>query len=84
MSTVTVFKASPDKGVGLAHDMRIRWALEEVGRSSPRPHSCTRRQQHCRQGQPRPANCRAGLLRFPIGRDQSVRCRGGSVIGLRS
>jgi glutathione S-transferase len=31
MPTVTAFKASPDKGAGLARDMRIRWALEEVG-----------------------------------------------------
>lgn len=31
MPTITAFKTSPDKGVGLARDMRIRWALEEVG-----------------------------------------------------
>ena len=30
--TVTAFKASPDRGRGLARDMRVRWALEEVGR----------------------------------------------------
>lgn len=30
MPTITAFKTSPDKGVGLARDMRIRWALEEV------------------------------------------------------
>ena len=29
---ITAFKASPDKGAGLARDMRIRWALEEVGK----------------------------------------------------
>ena len=29
--TITAFKESPDKGRGLARDMRIRWALEEVG-----------------------------------------------------
>jgi glutathione S-transferase len=29
--TITAFKASPDKGRGLARDMRVRWALEEVG-----------------------------------------------------
>ena len=29
--TITVFAASPDKGRGLARDMRVRWALEEVG-----------------------------------------------------
>lgn len=29
--TITVFERSPDKGQGLARDMRVRWALEEVG-----------------------------------------------------
>lgn len=29
--TITAFKASPDRGQGLARDMRVRWALEEVG-----------------------------------------------------
>lgn len=29
--TITAFKESPDKGRGLARDMRVRWALEEVG-----------------------------------------------------
>ena len=29
--TVTAFKASPDRGQGLARDTRVRWALEEVG-----------------------------------------------------
>jgi glutathione S-transferase len=29
--TLTVFAASPDRGRGLARDMRVRWALEEVG-----------------------------------------------------
>ncbi len=29
--TITAFKSSPDKGRGLARDMRVRWALEEVG-----------------------------------------------------
>lgn len=28
---VTVFERSPDEGRGLARDMRVRWALEEVG-----------------------------------------------------
>lgn len=28
---ITAFESSPDKGQGLARDMRIRWALEEVG-----------------------------------------------------
>jgi glutathione S-transferase len=29
--TITAFADSPDGGVGLARDMRVRWALEEVG-----------------------------------------------------
>src|SRR5690242_5286635 len=29
--TITAFEASPDRGQGLARDMRVRWALEEVG-----------------------------------------------------
>jgi glutathione S-transferase len=29
--TITAFEASPDQGQGLARDMRVRWALEEVG-----------------------------------------------------
>jgi glutathione S-transferase len=29
--TITAFKQSPDRGQGLARDMRVRWALEEVG-----------------------------------------------------
>ena len=29
--TITAFKESPDRGVGLARDTRVRWALEEVG-----------------------------------------------------
>jgi glutathione S-transferase len=29
--TITAFEASPDQGRGLARDMRVRWALEEVG-----------------------------------------------------
>ncbi len=28
---LTAFAASPDRGRGLARDMRVRWALEEVG-----------------------------------------------------
>ena len=28
---ITAFAASPDEGQGLARDMRVRWALEEVG-----------------------------------------------------
>ncbi len=31
MITVTGFEKSPDRGQGLARDMRVRWALEEVG-----------------------------------------------------
>jgi glutathione S-transferase len=30
-STITAFENSPDGGKGLARDMRVRWALEEVG-----------------------------------------------------
>jgi glutathione S-transferase len=28
---ITAFRTSPDRGRGLARDMRVRWALEEVG-----------------------------------------------------
>lgn len=31
--TITAFERSPDGGKGLARDTRVRWALEEVGRS---------------------------------------------------
>lgn len=31
MPTITAFESSPDQGQGLARDMRVRWALEEVG-----------------------------------------------------
>ena len=31
--TISAFKASPDRGQGLARDMRVRWALEEVGQA---------------------------------------------------
>ena len=31
--TVTAFERSPDGGMGLARDTRIRWALEEVGQN---------------------------------------------------
>ncbi|HEY8004816.1 MAG TPA: glutathione S-transferase family protein [Phenylobacterium sp.] len=31
--TITAFKNSPDRGRGLARDMRVRWALEEVGQA---------------------------------------------------
>jgi len=30
--TITAFEASPDRGRGLARDMPVRWAFEEVGR----------------------------------------------------
>src|SRR6202161_4923945 len=30
--TITAFESSPDRGRGLARDMRVRWALEEVGK----------------------------------------------------
>jgi glutathione S-transferase len=29
--TITAFERSPDRGKGLARDMRVRWALEELG-----------------------------------------------------
>src|SRR5215204_3153182 len=29
--TITAFERSPDRGRGLARDMRVRWVLEEVG-----------------------------------------------------
>jgi glutathione S-transferase len=31
--TITAFERSPDRGRGLARDMPVRWALEEVGRA---------------------------------------------------
>lgn len=31
--TITAFRNSPDRGKGLARDMRVRWALEEVGQA---------------------------------------------------
>ncbi|ODT73289.1 MAG: glutathione S-transferase [Pelagibacterium sp. SCN 63-23] len=31
--TITAFERSPDGGRGLARDMRVRWALEEVGQT---------------------------------------------------
>lgn len=30
-ATITAFERSPDRGRGMARDMRVRWALEEVG-----------------------------------------------------
>jgi glutathione S-transferase len=30
-ATITAFEKSPDRGRGLARDMRVRWAFEEVG-----------------------------------------------------
>ena len=45
--TITAFERSPDRGKGLARDMRVRWALEEVGQpydvrlvSFSRPAAC--------------------------------------------
>src|SRR3546814_1128869 len=29
--TITAFESSPNRGRGLARDMRVRWAFEEVG-----------------------------------------------------
>jgi glutathione S-transferase len=33
MPTLTAFRNSPDRGRGLARDMRVRWALEEAGQA---------------------------------------------------
>lgn len=33
MPTITAFASSPDRGRGMARDMTVRWALEEVGLS---------------------------------------------------
>jgi glutathione S-transferase len=33
LPTITAFANSPDRGRGLARDMRVRWALEEVGQA---------------------------------------------------
>ncbi len=30
-ATITAFESSPDRGRGLARDMRVRWAMEEIG-----------------------------------------------------
>ncbi len=30
-ATITAFESSPDRGQGMARDMRVRWAFEEVG-----------------------------------------------------
>jgi glutathione S-transferase len=32
-ATITAFERSPDRGKGLARDMRVHWALEEAGQS---------------------------------------------------
>jgi len=32
-ATITAFEHSPDRGQGLARDMRVRWAFEEVGQA---------------------------------------------------
>ena len=46
--TITAFEASPDRGRGLARDMRVRWALEEVGQPYDVRllHRCERHQPH--------------------------------------
>src|SRR5580698_6567306 len=31
LPVITAFERSPDRGKGLARDMRVRWALEEAG-----------------------------------------------------
>src|SRR6201989_3329065 len=43
---ITAFERSPDGGMGLARDTRVRWALEEVGRPyEVRPVSLRAKQQ---------------------------------------
>lgn len=32
-ATITAFESSPDRGQGLARDMRVRWTLEELGQA---------------------------------------------------
>ena len=31
VATITAFATSPDQGQGMARDMRVRWAFEELG-----------------------------------------------------
>lgn len=46
LPVITVFERSPDEGQGLARDMRVRWALEEVGQPYVvRPVSCAAMKQ---------------------------------------
>lgn len=33
VATITAFESSPDRGRGLARDMRVRWTLEELGQA---------------------------------------------------
>ena len=46
--TITAFRHSPDEGRGLARDMRVRWAFEEVGKPirGCRRSDAVRRQAH--------------------------------------
>ena len=43
LPTITAFERSPDGGKGLARDMRVRWALEEVGQPYRRASGLLRR-----------------------------------------
>ena len=49
--TITAFERSPDGGMGLARDTRVRWALEEVGQPYEVryvPHSAMKEPAHLR------------------------------------
>ena len=48
MPTITAFERSPDRGRGLARDMRVRWGIEEVGRLDVRLVSFAAMQQRLR------------------------------------
>ncbi len=39
--TITALERSPDGGQGMARDVRVRWALEEVGQPYATVASCT-------------------------------------------
>ena len=63
--TITAFESSPDHGRGRARDMRVRWALEEVGQ----PYEVRRaigsvRQQACESCGVR--TMRRGLVRLTV------------------
>ena len=65
--TITAFERSPDRGRGLARDMPLRWALEEVGqpydvrlvsfRALKQPRRHVRLLPLLRRSGPKPAIC---------------------------